>query len=107
MFRRRLLRWFRRHGRDLPWRRTRDPYAVLVSEFMLQQTQVSRVIDFYEASGVGLDHYAKVLKEKPYTYAQHILPHDVAVKELGTGKSRLEVLTRWAFTTSPSRQICG
>jgi A/G-specific adenine glycosylase len=42
-FRRRLLRWFRRHGRDLPWRRTRDPYAVLVSEFMLQQTQVSRV----------------------------------------------------------------
>ena len=51
-----------------------------------------RVIDFYEASGVGLDHYAKVLKEKPYSYAQHILPHDVAVKELGTGKSRLEVL---------------
>ena len=42
-FRRRLLRWFREHGRDLPWRRTRDPYAVLVSEFMLQQTQVSRV----------------------------------------------------------------
>lgn len=47
-FRQRLLRWFRRHGRDLPWRRTRDPYAVLVSEFMLQQTQVSRVIDYYE-----------------------------------------------------------
>lgn len=46
-FRRRLLRWFRRHGRDLPWRRTRDPYHVLVSEFMLQQTQVSRVEEFY------------------------------------------------------------
>jgi A/G-specific adenine glycosylase len=46
-FRRRLLRWFRRHGRDLPWRRTRDPYAVLVSEFMLQQTQVSRVTEYY------------------------------------------------------------
>ena len=42
-FRRRLLRWFRRHGRDLPWRRTRDPWSVLVSEFMLQQTQVARV----------------------------------------------------------------
>ena len=42
-FRRRLLRWFRRHGRDLPWRRTRDPWSILVSEFMLQQTQVSRV----------------------------------------------------------------
>jgi A/G-specific adenine glycosylase len=48
-FRRRLLRWFRRHGRDLPWRRTRDPYRVAVSEFMLQQTQVSRVEGFYAA----------------------------------------------------------
>jgi A/G-specific adenine glycosylase len=46
-FRRRLLRWFRRHGRDLPWRRTRDPYHVIVSEFMLQQTQVSRVQEYY------------------------------------------------------------
>ncbi|MFN8574401.1 MAG: A/G-specific adenine glycosylase [Gemmatimonadaceae bacterium] len=43
-----LRAWFRRHGRDLPWRRTRDPYRVLVSELMLQQTQVSRVVDFYE-----------------------------------------------------------
>jgi A/G-specific adenine glycosylase len=46
-FRRRLLRWFRSHGRDLPWRRTRDPYRVLVSEFMLQQTQVPRVEAYY------------------------------------------------------------
>ena len=46
-FRTRLLRWFRRHGRDLPWRRTRDPYQVMVSEFMLQQTQVSRVEEYY------------------------------------------------------------
>ena len=46
-FRRLLLRWFRRHGRDLPWRRTRDPYRVLVSEFMLQQTQVARVEAYY------------------------------------------------------------
>ncbi len=51
-----------------------------------------RLIDFYEASGVGLDHYAKELKNKPYVYGQHILPHDVQVQELGTGKSRLEVL---------------
>jgi A/G-specific adenine glycosylase len=47
-FRRRLLRWFRRHGRDLPWRRTRDPYRIVVSEFMLQQTQVSRVEAYYQ-----------------------------------------------------------
>ena len=46
-FRTRLLRWFRRHGRDLPWRRTRDPYRIVVSEFMLQQTQVSRVEEYY------------------------------------------------------------
>jgi A/G-specific adenine glycosylase len=39
-----LLAWFDRHGRDLPWRRTRDPYAILVSEVMLQQTQVERVV---------------------------------------------------------------
>jgi A/G-specific adenine glycosylase len=43
-----LLAWFRRNGRDLPWRRTRDPYAILVSEVMLQQTQVERVVPRYE-----------------------------------------------------------
>lgn len=47
-FRSALTRWFRRHGRDLPWRRTRDPYAVMVSEFMLQQTQVVTVLPYYE-----------------------------------------------------------
>jgi len=51
-----------------------------------------RIIDHYENSGVGLDHYAKVLLDKGYHYEQHILPHDVQVKELGTGRSRLEVL---------------
>ena len=44
-----LLDWYRRVARDLPWRRTTDPYAILVSEVMLQQTQVARVIDRYEA----------------------------------------------------------
>ena len=47
-FHRSLHGWFRKNGRDLPWRRTRDPYAVLVSEFMLQQTTVAAVIPFYE-----------------------------------------------------------
>jgi A/G-specific adenine glycosylase len=42
-----LLAWFAEHGRDLPWRRTRDPYAILVSEVMLQQTQVDRVVPRY------------------------------------------------------------
>ena len=42
-----LLSWYAHHGRDLPWRRTRDPYAILVSEIMLQQTQVDRVVPRY------------------------------------------------------------
>ncbi len=46
-FKRLLLRWFRHAGRKLPWRATRDPYQVLVSEFMLQQTQVTRVAEYY------------------------------------------------------------
>jgi A/G-specific adenine glycosylase len=46
-FRRRLLAWYKRHGRDLPWRRTDDPYHILVSEIMLQQTQVDRVLPKY------------------------------------------------------------
>jgi A/G-specific adenine glycosylase len=53
-FRRRLHAWFRKHRRDLPWRHTRDPYRILVSELMLQQTQVSRVLDFYRRF---LDHF--------------------------------------------------
>ena len=44
-----LLAWYRRTKRDLPWRRTRDPYAILVSEIMLQQTQVERVVPRYLA----------------------------------------------------------
>lgn len=43
-----LLSWYKRHGRDLPWRKTRDPYRILVSEIMLQQTQVTRVLFFYD-----------------------------------------------------------
>ncbi len=46
-FRQRLLNWYRRHGRDLPWRKTTDPYHILVSEIMLQQTQVDRVLPKY------------------------------------------------------------
>src|SRR3954464_7959508 len=46
-FRRRLLTWYRKNGRTLPWRNTRDPYHILVSEIMLQQTQVERVLPKY------------------------------------------------------------
>ena len=53
-FRQRLLTWYRRHGRDLPWRKTNDPYHILVSEIMLQQTQVDRVLPNYAE---GLEKY--------------------------------------------------
>lgn len=49
-----------------------------------------RIVDYYEASGEGLPHYAQVLTTKGYTYGQHWAPHDIAVRELGSGRSRLE-----------------
>ena len=58
-FQRRLLGWYRRHGRDLPWRRTREPYRILVSEIMLQQTQVDRVLPKYRQF---LQHYPTLRK---------------------------------------------
>jgi len=66
-----------------------DSTAIWFAQFVGQEI---RIVDYYESSGVGLDHYAKVLLDKEYHYEQHILPHDVQVKELGTGKSRLETL---------------
>ena len=51
-----------------------------------------RLIDYYENHGVGLDRYVKWIKDNDYSKAEHILPHDVRVRELGTGKSRLEML---------------
>jgi hypothetical protein len=51
-----------------------------------------RIIDYYEAAGVDLGHYVRELGARPYVYAGHIVPHDAQAKELGTGKSRLEVL---------------
>jgi A/G-specific adenine glycosylase len=67
-FRQRLLSWYRRHGRDLPWRKTADPYHILVSEIMLQQTQVDRV----------LPKYAEWLRKYPTLQALADAPeHDV------------------------------
>jgi A/G-specific adenine glycosylase len=60
-----LRRWFRRNSRDLPWRRTRDAYAVLVSELMLQQTQVSRVVDYYGNFLERFPTLAHVARAKP------------------------------------------
>jgi A/G-specific adenine glycosylase len=47
-FQKRLLRWFRAHKRDLPWRASRDPYRVWIAEVMLQQTRIAAVMPYYE-----------------------------------------------------------
>ncbi len=62
-----------------------------------------RIIDYYEASGVDLGHYVREINLRPYVYAGHIVPHDAQAKELGTGKSRLEVLESLGLKTSDAR----
>jgi len=64
-----------------------DATAIIFLQY--HHTEI-RVIDCLEASGEGLPYYVKCLKDKPYTYDQHIMPHDIRVRELGTGKSRYE-----------------
>jgi A/G-specific adenine glycosylase len=61
----RLLAWFAREARDLPWRRTRDPYAIWVSEIMLQQTQVKTVLPYWERWMRALPNLAALAKAKP------------------------------------------
>ena len=64
-----------------------------------------RVIDYYEASGFGLDHYVRLLGSKPYLYGSHYGPHDIQVRELGTGKSRWEVARGLGITFSVVKQM--
>ncbi len=58
-----------------------------------------RVIDYYENSGEGLGHYVNWLNARGYTYERHFLPHDAAVRELGTGKSRVEMIRSLGLNT--------
>lgn len=66
-----------------------------------------RFIDYIEGSGEGLDHYAKLLKSKPYVYGRHVAPHDIEVREIGTGKSRRETAARFGinFEVAPKLSI--
>jgi A/G-specific adenine glycosylase len=77
-----LLAWFRANGRDLPWRRTRDPYAILVSEVMLQQTQVDRVVP----------RYLRWLERWPTAEALDAAPRSEVIREWqGLGYNRRAV----------------
>jgi len=61
--------------------------------FAQQHHKEVRLIDYYQATGRGLEHYAKILADRPYTYNRHLAPHDIKVQELGSGKTRLEMAT--------------
>ena len=65
VLRRRLLAWYDRHGRDLPWRRTRTPYPVWLSEIMLQQTQVATARPYYDAFLARVPTLAALARAKP------------------------------------------
>jgi A/G-specific adenine glycosylase len=85
-FRDRLLTWYRRHGRDLPWRKTSDPYHILVSEIMLQQTQVDRVLPKYAewpAKYPSLEALATA-PEQEVTDAWYPLGYNIRPKRLQT-----------------------
>jgi A/G-specific adenine glycosylase len=98
-FRRRLLHWYRQHGRDLPWRRTRDPYHILVSEVMLQQTQVDRVLPKYREwlekypsldalAGAPVDDVAETWRPLGYNIRPRRL-HDIARESVARYGGRL------------------
>jgi A/G-specific adenine glycosylase len=114
-----LLAWFEVHGRDLPWRRTRDPYAILVSEVMLQQTQVERVIPPYLAwlerwptanalaatpvgevirawQGLGYNRRAVNLHRAAATIAESGWPEDLTTLP-GVGRYTADAVRRFAF----------
>jgi A/G-specific adenine glycosylase len=83
-FRARLLTWYGRHGRDLPWRKTTDPYHILVSEIMLQQTQVDRVLPKYAE---WLDRYPSLealatAPEREVTDAWYPLGYNIRPRRL-------------------------
>ncbi len=64
-----------------------------------------RLIDFERSSGVGLPWYAKMLREKPYVYRDHLVPHDAGVRELGTGVTRIETAQNLGLTLTVVRKI--
>jgi phage terminase large subunit len=79
-----------------------DSTAIWLAQFVGREI---RLIDYIEHNGVALDWYAKTLRERPYTYAPLILPHDAMARELGTGKSRVEMLQGLGFATRVVPQI--
>jgi phage terminase large subunit len=106
----REMTWLREQGRfkSVPWEPSipvhtawdlgmADSTAIW---FVQMHNGEARVIDYYEASGEALGHYANVLSSKPYTWGRHVVPHDAQVRELGTGRSRIEILAGLGIRTT-------
>jgi phage terminase large subunit len=64
-----------------------------------------RVIDYYEKSSEGLEHYVKLINSKPYIYGVHLAPHDIGVKEFGTGMTRIEIAKKMGLNFTIVRQV--
>lgn len=75
---------------DTDWDLGMDDYMSIVFSQSLRSGEV-RIVDYYENSGEGFPHYIQVLSQKGYTYGKHYPPHDIAVREMGSGKSRKQV----------------
>ena len=82
-----------------------DATAIIFSQSL--RSGELRLIDFVEASGEGLQYYANVLGTRPYVYGTHWAPHDIAVRELGTGKSRLEVAAGFGLKFAVTPRVTG
>ena len=80
----------------------RDSTAII---FFQTIGQTVRIIDCYENSKEGLEHYVKVITNKPYTYGKHIAPHDIQVKEFGSGITRLEKARHLGIKFTLSRNV--
>lgn len=71
----------------------------------LPRENAIRIIDYYEDSGKGLHHYVKILRERPYVYDKFLFPHDVMVRELGSGSSRYEILQSLGIRPSVIKKL--
>jgi hypothetical protein len=79
--------------------------ATAIWFFQVHEGDSWRVVDYYENSGEGLAHYVQVLKDKCPWYGRHIAPHDIMVRELGTGKSRFETARGMGLRFAPVRRL--
>ncbi len=97
-FQQRLLNWYRKHGRDLPWRRTSDPYKILVSEVMLQQTQVDRVIPKYHEFLKRYPSFEALSEARPNQVKETWYPLGYNIRPLRLHSIARETVARYGGT---------